>query len=214
MPSHRIDGSGQAIATYGPFPGVELFAHPAAGILPYPFGAQTDGAVSAGRLVVGTADLPELRFYEPDASLERIVRWNDHDRAVAGSSRAATFYSWLDEQLATRDPGEQAFLRDMLEAIPEPEHFPAYSGIVTDPSSGQLWVGEYPGQLGLLGLSPEVPRVPARQWLVFQPDGTLIAVARTPEGFEPKALHDGLVWGVYKDQLDVESVRVYEVVSR
>lgn len=213
MPSHRIDLEGQTVATYGPFPGVELFAHPAAGVLPYPFGAETDAVVSTGQLVVGTAVLPELRFYGSDAALEQIVRWSDHDRTVAGSSRAAAFRSWVDEQLAPRDPSEQAFLREMLGSIPEPESFPAYSTIVGDPVSGQIWVGEYPGQLGLLGLSPEVPRVPARRWLVFQSDGSIIAVVRTPEGFEPAMLDEGLVWGVYRDQLDVESVRAYAVVG-
>jgi hypothetical protein len=52
-----------------------------------------------------------------------------------------------------------------------------------------------------------------RRWLVFDGDGILAAGVDTREGFEPHAVREDRVWGVFKDELDVESVRAYEVAS-
>ena len=51
--------------------------------------------------------------------------------------------------------------------------------------------------------------MPARRWLVFDAGGALSATVTTPEGFEPTLLDDALLWGVYTDEVDVESVRAY-----
>ncbi len=109
-----------------------------------------------------------------------------------------------------------------MEALPHPERFPAYEGLVAT-AAGELLVGDYAGPLGVLPLrradhGPEALRprlrVPARRWLVFDAGGVLTATLRTPEGFEPYAVRDGRVWGVYSDESDVESVRAYGLGRR
>jgi hypothetical protein len=123
------------------------------------------------------------------------------------------FDRWLDAQLGQRDPGEQALLREVLDGIPQPQLHPVYDAIIAE-DSGSIWVGEYAGQLGLMGLSPEVRRVPARRWLVFGSDGILAATVGTPEGFVGHAVREGRVWGVFRDELGVESVRGYRIAKR
>lgn len=211
LPSHRIDADGSTRATYPAQPGMELYT---LGPIPYPFGAGTYAATSADALVVGTADSPEVRFYAADGALAQIVRWEDADRTVAGSPLLAEFHGWLDEQIAKREPAAQTFFRERFEAMPLPERFPAYGGIVSDASSSEIWVGEYPGQLGLMGMSRETRPMPAREWLVFGTAGDLVATVETPERFEPYAVHDDLVWGVFKDELEVESVRAHAIMKR
>jgi hypothetical protein len=53
--------------------------------------------------------------------------------------------------------------------------------------------------------------IPGRRWLVFGPDGALTAHVSTPEGFEPYAVREGRMWGVYTDEVDVESIRAYRL---
>jgi hypothetical protein len=36
----------------------------------------------------------------------------------------------------------------------------------------------------------------------------------TPEGFQPHAVREGVLWGVFQDELDIESVRAYALVKR
>ncbi len=107
-------------------------------------------------------------------------------------------------------PQEQAnLLRDRLASLPfapeRPTHAEIFSG-----SDGSLWVGEYPGP------EAEIPpgrRLAPRRWMVFGADGLLRERVETPVGFRPMALADGLVWGVYYDDLGVESVRAYLVAQ-
>lgn len=208
--SHLIDATGAELASFGPFPGMEIYVSRQAGPLPFPFGADTHGAASGGSLVVGTAASPELRVYGPDGELGRIVRWPDRDRTLSGSPHVSEFTTWLGGQLEARAPAEAAMLRELIATIPRPELLPAYEGIVSG-EDGEIWVGAYPGRLGLLGITPEVRRVPARRWLVFGPDGALGATVETPLGFEPRAVRGDRVWGVYRDEAHVESVRAYAV---
>ena len=208
-PSHRFDLNGREVARFGPFPGAESFAGGRVGFLPLPFGKRTFGAVVSHALIVGTAAASEVRVFAADGALRRIVRWPDHERAVAGPL-VARWEEWLDEQLSSMPEAQRRDMRDAFDAVPHPEQFPAYADIVSGDES-EFWVGEYPGQLGLVGLPSERPRPPARRWLVFDLNGLLIATAETPPGFDPYVVQDGRVWGVYRDELLVESVRAYEL---
>jgi len=62
-------------------------------------------------------------------------------------------------------------------------------------------------------LRPQI-RMPRRNWLVFDSTGVFQATFRTPEGLEAYAVRDGLIWGVYTDSLDIESVRAYEITRQ
>src|SRR5690606_38762446 len=208
-PSHRITAAGDELAAFGPFPGEELYSFGGSDVFPYIFGATTHAAASNGALVVGTADATELRAYGPDGTLRRIVRWPDHDRTVGGPLLA----QWSEAEadwIASMSAELRPLIRKLLERMPRPDRFPAYDGLIAG-EDGRVWVGAYAGQLEIV-YPPLKLRVPERRWLVFAADGALAASVRTPEGFEPHAVRDGRVWGVYTDTLDIESVRAYELL--
>jgi hypothetical protein len=213
LASYRIGTDGARLASYGPFPGMEIYISSEVGMLPFPFGADTHATGSPGAFVVGTGEAPELRVFGDDGELEQIVRWPEGDRTVRGSPLVSDFTAWLDGQIGRRSPGEQAFLRDLINGIPRPELLPAHGDIISG-GGGQIWVGEYSGQRGLMGVFPDPSRSPARRWLVFASDGALVAAVRTPEGFQPYAVRDEQVWGVMMDELNTESVRAYRVVEQ
>lgn len=213
LPAYRITTGGEELATFGPFPGMEWFHGGPAGALPLPFGARTYGTTAGDVLVVGTAEATELRIFARTGELARIVRWPDRDRTVRGP-----FLSSWSHMVEGAEPG----IGDLVESVPRRERFPAYEGVVAT-DTGEILVGEYAGPVGIWplrradhgpeALQPE-RRVPARRWLVFDPDGALAATVSTPEGFEPYAVREGRVWGVYSDELDVESIRAYELSRR
>lgn len=180
-----------------------------AGALPLPLGARTYAVTSDDAFVVGTADATEFRVFAPTGELTRIVRWPDHDRAVEGP-----FLSRWSEMVNASPE-----MRPLVEPLPRPERFPAYEGLVAT-DTGEILVGDYAGPRGIWPLrhghegpeafAPEI-RVPARRWLVFHADGALAAHVSTPEGFEPYAVRGGMMWGVYTDEVDVESIRAYQL---
>jgi hypothetical protein len=212
--SLRVMDTGEEVARFGPFPGEATLRTNETGAValtvPLPFGARTYGASIGSALVAGDSDYPEFRTYGPDGMLERIVRWPDHPRQVRGTF-LTDWNDFLDEWIRSMPDAAQAAMRDLRDRTPAPERYPAYGALLAD--SEQIWVGEYPGQLRMMG-TPLNARVPARQWLVFNPEGALIAVVQTPAGFQPHAILNDRVWGVYQDRLEVESVRAYDVIER
>ncbi len=209
MPAYRITTEGEELASYGPVPGMMTHVGGPAGALPLPLGARTYAVTTDDAFVVGTADTTELRVFAPTGELARIVRWPDHDRAVEGP-----FLSKWSDMVGARPE-----MRSFVESLPRPARFPAYEGLIAT-DTGEILVGDYPGPRGIWPIrhahegpeafAPEI-RVPARRWVVFEADGALTAHVSTPEGFEPYAVRGGLMWGVYTDQVDVESIRAYRL---
>jgi len=206
--SYRITTEGEALATFGPFPGWATYRDEM-GLAPYPFGTETYGVALHDTLVIGTAERSELHYYGPDGTPVRVVRWPEPDRTVAGP-RLERWTEWLDTVLAEMPPQQADVFQGVFESMPQPERFPAYADLLVS-DRGEIWVGDYPGQLGLLGLGDSPPRMPQRSWQVLGADGLVKAMVATPEGFVPHAVLEGLIWGVFTDELEVESVRAYEV---
>lgn len=201
-PSYRLDLSGEVLARYGPFPGVTLAV--GEGLMGMaPFGARLSTTTVGDQFIVGTGDAPEFRLYGPDGGLTRVVRWADVDRTVT-QERMDSFVDFMVSKL----PPEQAeAARPRFASLPFAPVMAAYQDILAAPGGG-VWVGEYPGPEAQ---APFGRRLAPRRWAVFGPDGTLEERVETPVGFMPMVVAEGLVWGVYVDELDVESVRAYDI---
>jgi len=88
-----------------------------------------------------------------------------------------------------------------LEEMPFPGTAPAFGALLTD-DQGRVWVGDSP----LFADS-------ARKWSVFTPAGAEVATLRTPPGLAVLQAGDGFVLGLWKDEDDVEHVRVYRITQ-
>lgn len=200
--SIRIGSDGDVLASYGSFPGQEQFAN-AGGAGNVFFGAWTDVATVGDDLVVGTEKSPELRTYRPDGTLARVIRWPDDDRAVTRQI-VDSFLDTLMVEGRVPEP-RRARTRAALARIPHAAEVPPYRTVL-GAGDGRLWVGDYQPMAGIPGMPPT-----ARHWLIFKPDGTVIATIDTPAGFEPKVIEGSRVYGVFTDDVGVESVRAYTI---
>ncbi len=196
-----MDASGAVTGSLGPFPGVEMF-NTEWGFGSAFFGAQSYAAVAGEDLVVGDGALPELRWYALDGTLERVARWPSGGRELT----PAVLDSVKERVVAGAPEAHRAALRAQLKELPVPERRPALSDVLVS-DVGEIWVGNYPGALAAKSMA----RFLERRWLVFSADGSLVAKATTPEGFQPYAVMGARVWGVFKDDLDVETVRAYAI---
>jgi len=207
----RISVTGEQLSNFGLFPGMTISVGGPAGPLPIPFGARLYATTTGQHFVAGTAQASEFRVYDRGGALVRIVRWPETDRTITGPF-LARWREMVDSQPQ---------IQGLLESVPRADRFPAYEGLVST-DRGEVLVGSYPGPLGIWpmrradhgpeALDPQI-RMPARKWMLFGPDGILRGLIETPRGFEPYSVRDGLVWGVYVDEMDVESVRAYEVIE-
>lgn len=106
------------------------------------------------------------------------------------------------ERVMENAPQALARWRRLYAEVPPPASLPAYSGFLLD-TEGFLWVRGY----SLTG-EPQAP------WSVFDPSGTYLGDVPVPEGLDLKAVTARHVLGVWRDEFDVQHVRVYEITGR
>lgn len=153
-------------------------------------------------LLVGPADAHVLYGYDPEGTLRRIVRWVGADLMITEEDRA----EWVERTIAAyaaapdhplRD--DPAALRRSVEGTPFPPTRPAYRALHAAPT-GHVWVQ--------LAGEPEQER---ERHLVFEPDGRLLGPLTLPERFRTLEVGADHVLGVWRDELDVEHVRLYMI---
>ena len=178
----------------GDGPGEEWFSSPAGPMaMPHPFGRSTIAAIWSALAVVAPTDRYELRAYQSDGTLVKIIR-RDHE------SRSPT-RAELGGELAERYAGVSEARRTSLLAetaeMPLVEFFPAFEAPQSDPL-WHLWVQEYrfPGQ-------------DRNVWTVFDSDGRVQGFVETPPGLDVFEIGEDYVLGRAMDEFDVERVQLW-----
>jgi hypothetical protein len=108
----------------------------------------------------------------------------------------AQFRQVVDALIAEASPGRQAMLRSFYEDMNPPET----RGVVRD-----LLVD----RLGMIWLNVDASESDGPEWLIIDAAGESIARVRTPAGLAIHEIGEDYVLGVWRNELDVESVRQY-----
>ena len=82
-----------------------------------------------------------------------------------------------------------------------PKVYPAYARLMVD-GSDSLWIEEYP-----------IPGRDIRQWSIHANSGARIAMISLPKGFRLLEAGRDYVLGVWRDQDDVDYIKVYKLVK-
>lgn len=200
--SLRMGPDGDKRASYGSFPGAEVFGGLQGAGLAL-FGATTYATTLGCRLVVGTGEAPEITLFDTTGTLERIVRWPDHDRTITTRHEEELF----EAALVAEPQVPRATIRDILSRAPRAARLPPYEGMVGS-DDGHVWMGSYQGpRYSLRGHRP-----PRREWLVFDTLGVLTAKVDTPEGFQPYQVAGSQVWGTFTHEDETQSVQAYTLL--
>ena len=198
---YQLDSRGSIEVSYGMFPGIEMFINEGAMGMVL-FGPRTQVATMGDDFIVGTAESPEVKAFGPKGTLSGVFRWPDRDRVISPER----FNAFLDLALETLPEAGRGQARTMFSEAPKSEKEPAYEDLLVS-DQAHLWVGSWQGpEVWYLRTAP-----PAREWLVFDASGVLIASVQTPEGFRPLLVHGEVVFGGFVDELGVESVRAYSI---
>ena len=149
-------------------------------------------------LYIAANDTYELRRYTPDGALTGIVR-RAH-AAVAVTEEHVQLER--ERRLAqVRSDDERQMLSGVLNEMPVPKTFPAYHLVRVD-DERKVWVQEY-----------VIPGINHATWSVFDAVGLLLGQVEAPLRFEPYHIGTDFVLGEWRDDLDVEYVRLYELVK-
>jgi hypothetical protein len=158
-------------------------------ILTLPFMRDVHSAATGDRYWQGTTDTYQVVLRRADGTPERIVRRAVEPVPVRGA--------YLDSLRRVRTAEYGAGSGRELDRIDVPERLPAFERLLVD-DGGHLWVQRtaWPG-----AVQPE--------WDVFDADGVMLGTVHMPAGFRATHVGAGFVLGVWKDEDDVEYVRMY-----
>lgn len=201
---YRIkDGEGEERSSLGSFAGEEWF-HVSTGQgssmgSTIPFGHQVTALAWGALAAVAQNDTYEIRAFDLDGTLKRIVRRN-HDLVVPTPADVeALIESRAAEVPEAERPERRAQMREFYGDRPLPDSHPAF-GEVTSDLLDHLWVREYslPGE-----------ETPNPTWTVFDPEGHVLGFMETPAGLTIFEIGEDYFLGLATDDLGVESVQLW-----
>lgn len=140
----------------------------------------------------------EVHCYDARGTLVRIARFEGAGRSVTEFDVEAY---WSSELAEAEGSYRDALLRLRADMV-FPDSFPAFDALLAD-DRGRIWAQAY-----------RIPHDPAptEAWWVLQ-DDRLAATLHAPEGLEVMDVEGSLVAGVWRDELGVEFVRVYQLAT-
>lgn len=163
-----------------------------------PFARTTKVAWAGDNIFVGETGHPEVEVYGLDGGLRRLVRWESPPVPVTTRDRR----DFKSEVLGSlRRPSRRPGFERWLAAVPYPDTKPAFRELATDPA-GRLWVEVWP-QAGS----------ERDNWIVFASDGRMIATVDAPPAFTLMDIGDEYVVSLWKGELGVEYVKLYELAK-
>ncbi|HUF69704.1 MAG TPA: hypothetical protein VMM79_13755 [Longimicrobiales bacterium] len=215
---------GDFVETLGPFPyqdrtfsrGVE-----GVGYHPTPFGRTLAIAATDGRLAMGIGDIFEIRLHDSIGNLTTVARILEDGQPLTRTQidryRGYVFGDFRG------NPTERRNLEAELDGSDLPSTVPAFAELLFD-NTGNLWVRRhdhydaisffnYALVPGRREISTRTMPAEARTWSVVDSAGTYLGDVATPPGFLVHQIGDDWVLGIWRDQLDVEHVQLYDLLK-
>ena len=178
-----------------------------------------------GRFLHGVSDEYRILICTRDGELERIVTKSHQPRSVTAGDKEFVREK-VGDFLAFRVPRFQ--FEQVVDGMAFADFYPAYFRIMSGPRNS-LWVQrvrspsdmsvEERDSFGFGAQSPQMfvfnPHLPfgAREWDVFDADGRYLGMVALPIRFDPVRFVGNLLYGIGRDELDVEYVVRLRVVE-
>lgn len=199
MPVH-YPPSGSPVDTIASVPGTELFREEFRGGMSQtsvPFGRQAHTAVAADRIYLGNGEEPAIEAFDFSGHHLMSVRFPVKRTEVTHELVNRWIEATLNHPVYQARPDAAERARRRFHETPVPKTTPAHGELLVD-YAGRLWVRHY---------TP--PWDSSNAWMVFDADGTWIGDVALPPGLQVLEVGDGYVLGLFRDESDVEYVRLY-----
>ena len=162
--------------------------------------------VGAGQFVYTRSDRPEVTWRLPDGTITRIVRWRPEPNLLTGEAleHVEAYMQMLYRRHrvgseARRDEIIQEDLAQYRAMIGQPVPF---FGTPFADAEGNVWLPSY---------RPAYPEE-GSPYTVISPDGEWLGQVETPPRFRILDVTENRLLAVLRDNLDIESVAVYELI--
>ncbi len=181
------------------------------------FAAEPSWALATdGRVLFGVNDDYRIGMYDRAGQLERVIAKDFERQEVTGTDEdvftGALKQAWIDAGVPP------AALTQILSAISYEPFFPAYVQFLSGPAQS-LWVQHLNPPRNLTeeereNLNPQLGfGMGAPDWDVFDAEGRYLGVVTMPERYQPLRFIGDQVYGVWRDELDVQYVMKVRVTG-
>lgn len=168
--------------------------------------------VGESKLLFGVNDAYSLTLYGPDGAPERILRMPFERRPVTEADRELMTEVMVGLWREFGVGGPQ--LEAMRSGIGYADFFPAFASLQGGPA-GSIWVQhlQLPGELTAEERETFNPQLGfgSPTWDVFDPEGRFLGRIEMPARFQPVRFVDDRVYGIWRDELDVQYVLVLRI---
>ncbi|TFG65438.1 MAG: hypothetical protein E4H28_04195 [Gemmatimonadales bacterium] len=170
--------------------------------------------LSGNRLAFATNNAYRIEVFGPDGTLERIVTRPYEPMAVTEAHRR-TLDGLIRAQFE-RGGVPPAQLDLLMEGVSFEDMWPAFTQLRSGPD-GTLWVQRvrYLGDLTdeeLESFNPTLDQGSSK-WDVFDFEGRNLGVIQLPDRFTPFTVEGDRNYGVYRDEFDVQYVKVLRIIG-
>ena len=190
-------GSNDSVVPLGTFAATErYFQSPNSSLRN--LGKVTSVAIGSRVLYVGTGEAYEVSRFSLRG--ERLAALREaRPTAPVTNEQVNAYIKGLVARASKRvEPSRyQAYLR----GLQWPKAYPAYASVKVD-ALDNLWIEDYP-----------VPGAAVRNWTVYSQSGAKTAVLSLPRGFRLMEAGRDYVLGVWRDDFEVDYVRVYRLLK-
>lgn len=156
----------------------------------------------------------EYRFHisGPDGNLIRIVEQAGERRPLSQSDQSE-FRTLIREAWEATGAMPPQAIEMMSQALSFASHYPAYANLLGGPE-GTIWVQEVqtPDIVRETGATFDMQDWGGPTWDVFGNDGRYLGTVSMPPRFTPFFIRDERIYGVIRDDLDVQYVMVLNLV--
>jgi hypothetical protein len=165
------------------------------------------------QVIYGVSDVYRFGVYAAGGTPERIVTMPFEQTPV--SEREKQVILDFLEQLARDQGAPPERVQMFLAMVNFGEFIPAFSAILSGPR-GTVWVQHIQSVADLTEEEMadfNIQDLGAPDWDVFDADGRYLGVVSMPQRFSPRGLREDKVYGVWRDELDVQYVTRLRIVG-
>lgn len=156
-----------------------------------------------GRLIHGNNSVYRIEVLNPEGQLQRVIA-KDRERVVISQGDQDEFRRAIQEAWRNAGMPPQA-LEVMSQALSFAEYYPAYANLFGGPE-GTIWVQgiQSPETVKEAGGTFDIQDMGGPNWEVFDDQGRLLGSVRMPLRFMPLLFQDDHIYGVLRDELDIQ----------
>jgi hypothetical protein len=168
-------------------------------------------------LFFGITDRYRISVFDPDGNLVRIVT-KSVEPAPVTERDVEMMWEVIEQQIRSAVPPQMymEFMEQARQSISFADFFPAFVSMSIGPN-GSLWVQHLrppatvtEEELETYDMNQDIG---SRDWDVFDPEGRYLGVVTMPLRFTPRLILGGRIYGVWRDELDVQYVLRLRIVE-